>query len=307
MREIGTVPGEGEARRLADHLLARGIASKSSAGKAGWSVWVLDEDRVPEAAEELRSFVEDPDNPRYRESGRSATAIRRAAEEAEKAHRKATRDLRDRWEGPAWRKYPLTFALIAASVVAGLFTNLGQDSRSRAFHALLFTDFSPKLEWKEFRPEVTWASHGLEEIRRGEVWRLVTPMFLHFGVIHLVFNMVLLKQLGGMIEFRRGTPRYAAIVIVSAIASNLGQYLYQSRSTELIIFGGMSGVGYAVFGYLWMKGYAHPEERLGVNQNTVLTMVGWFFLCTTGFLGPVANAAHAVGLVAGMAFGLTRF
>lgn len=307
MREIGTVPGEGEARRLADHLLARGIAIKSSAGKAGWSVWVLDEDRVPEAAEELRSFVEDPDNPRYRESGRSATAIRRAAEEAEKAHRKATRDLRDRWEGPAWRKYPLTFALIAASVVAGLFTNLGQDSRSRAFHALLFTDFSPKLEWNEFRPEVTWSSHGLDDIRRGEVWRLVTPMFLHFGVIHLVFNMVLLKQLGGMIEFRRGTPRYAAIVLVSAIASNLGQYLYQSRSTELIIFGGMSGVGYAVFGYLWMKGYAHPDERLGVNQNTVLTMVGWFFLCTTGFLGPIANAAHGVGLVAGMAFGLTRF
>jgi GlpG protein len=125
--------------------------------------------------------------------------------------------------------------------------------------------------------------------------------------MHLFFNMMALRYFGGLIELRKGTWRLLALVLISAIASNVGECLIELQSRDVVAFGGMSGVGYALFGYLWMKGWSHPDEGLGVNDNTVVTMIVWFLLCFTGALGPIANAAHGVGLVVGMFFGLTRF
>src|SRR5205085_2056774 len=68
-------------------------------------------------------------------------------------------------------------------------------------------------------------STGLDAIRRGEVWRLVTPILLHFGIAHLVFNMIWLYQLGGLVELRKGHLAMAAIVLASAVVSNLGEYV----------------------------------------------------------------------------------
>ena len=96
-------------------------------------------------------------------------------------------------------------------------------------------------------------------------------------------------------------------MLVSAAVSDVGQYLTQSRETDVVVFGGMSGVGYALFGYLWSKGYTHPEERLGVNPSIIIQMVVWFLVCASGKIGPIANTAHGVGLMVGLLFGLTRF
>ena len=71
-------------------------------------------------------------------------------------------------------------------------------------------------------------------------------------------------------------------------------------------FGGMSGVVYALFGYVWMKGRYEPEQGMILHPSTVQTMLLWLVLCMTGFLGNIANAAHVVGLVAGILFGLAR-
>ena len=318
MRQIGTVASEREAQVFADHLLAQKITNKVLPTKeGGWAIWVQNEDHLPRAAEEFRAFVAAPDDPRYRASRDAAKEVRRAAERAEKEHRKNTRDLRVRWEGSGWRKYPLTMALMVASVVITVLTNFGSEPHG-AFDPrepdkpslernLLFSDYTTKLEWNGLIPEWKREGHGFDDIRRGQVWRLVTPIFLHFTVWHLVFNMSAVRYFGGMIELRKGTLRFLILVLVSAVASNVGECYIELQSRDVAAFGGMSGVGYALFGYLWMKGYAHPEEQLGVNDNTVFMMIVWFLLCFTGALGPIANAAHGVGLVVGMAFGLTRF
>lgn len=309
MRQIGTIPGEREARAFADHLLVREVGTKLVEGKDGWAVWVQDEDRVAQGAEELRAFLAAPDDPRYAEAIAAARAVRREAEKAESAHRKNTRDLRDRWEGPSWRRYPLTIGLIAACVAVAILTGLGEDENGKLFRGLLFSDFDLVLDVRGDHDVVTAIGHGLREIRDGQVWRLVTPIFLHFGMIHLVFNLLWLRALGGGIELRKGSWRLLVLVLASAVASNVGQYLIQAEGDEAAIFGGMSGVVYALFGYIWMKGHAHPEEGLAVPANTVILMIAWFLIGTTGAFGQIAiaNGCHGVGLIAGMAFGLTRF
>lgn len=307
MREIGTLTSETEARAFADFLLSRKITSKVVEGRIGWVVWVHDEGKLSEAVAELESFRAQPDLPIYLEASQTAREIRRAAEQAEKAHRKASRNLRDRWEGPAWRKSPLTYALIAVSVVVAIATNFGDNKMSRVFHALVFSDYQLDVirVGGQFMPAIV--GHGWSDIASGQVWRLFTPILLHLSPVHLVFNMLFLRSLGGMIELRKGTGRFAILVFGSALVSNVGQYLVQSQGTSVAIFGGMSGVGYALFGYLWMKGQYHPEERLGVNSNTVMIMLAWLVLCTTGALGPIANTAHLVGLAVGVLVGITRF
>ena len=160
-----------------------------------------------------------------------------------------------------------------------------------------------------FDPEFGWRDDGLAPIMAGQVWRLVTPIFLHFGILHILFNTWAISLEGTLIETRRGTLRLAVIVLVSAVLSNLGQYLYMDRADPegLHVFGGLSGVGYALFGYLWMKGQYEPEQGMILHPNTITTMLFWLVLCMTGLVGPIANAAHVVGLLVGVAFGAMRF
>ncbi len=300
MREIGKIPEETQARLFEDHLRAQGITAKLATGKEGWAVWVHNEDHVPRAAEELRTFLKDPEAPRYRESSLAAKAVNRAVEAAERAHRKNSRDLRDRWEAPAWAKYPFTLAMIVMSLAVGLLTDFGGHDRQPVMRALIFSDYA-------IGPHGEPTDRGFANIGEGQVWRLITPSFLHFGFRHFLFNMLALASFGGVIEFRKGTLRFIGLVIVTSIASNVCQYLADSRHPEFSIFGGMSGVGYALFGYLWVKGQNRPEERLGVSNQTVIMMIAWFILCTTGYAGPIANTAHGVGLATGMLIGLTRY
>jgi len=127
---------------------------------------------------------------------------------------------------------------------------------------------------------------------------LVTPIFLHFGIIHIFFNMLWLRDLGSMIEARQGSWWLLLLVIVFGVFSNLAQYL--SYGGE---FGGMSGVVYGLFGYVWIRGKLDPTSGLFLHQNIVVMMLVWLVVCMFGVFGAVANAAHAGGLLIGMAWG----
>jgi GlpG protein len=65
----------------------------------------------------------------------------------------------------------------------------------------------------------------------------------------------------------------------------------------------MSGVNYALFGYIWMRGKLDPGSGFGVSPQTAMWMLVWFVLCWTGFVGPIANWNHAGGLAAGVGLG----
>ena len=130
------------------------------------------------------------------------------------------------------------------------------------------------------------------------VWRLVTPIFLHWGIIHIIFNMWWLRDLGSMIEARKNTWFLLLLVLVIAAVSNLAQYGYKDP-----YFGGMSGVVYGLLGYIWMRSKHDPGCGLFLHSTTVTMMMVWFFLCFTGMVGHIANTNHGVGLVTGMVWG----
>jgi GlpG protein len=80
--------------------------------------------------------------------------------------------------------------------------------------------------------------------------------------------------------------------------SNLAQYYYKGP-----VFGGMSGVIYGLLGYVWIRGKFDPASGLYLHSYNVMMMLIWFFACLFNLIPNVANAAHAVGLVVGMAWG----
>ena len=127
-------------------------------------------------------------------------------------------------------------------------------------------------------------NNGLKDIEHGEIWRLVTPIFLHFGILHLLFNVMALSTLGTIIEIRRGSLRLAVMILLMAIASNIGEFVYEERvdpgGTQ--VFGGISGVVCGLFGYVWMKGLYEPEQGMILHPNSVTFGLLWIALCMTG-------------------------
>ncbi len=137
----------------------------------------------------------------------------------------------------------------------------------------------------------------------GQLWRLLSPAFLHFGWMHLIFNMLWLWYFGRQIESLHGSARLAWVVAISAVGSNLAQY-----ATGTVLFGGMSGVDYALLGYVWLMSRRAPQSGFFVPTMLVVFMLGWMVFTMTDFAAPVgfgnvANEAHLGGLLLGLAIG----
>ena len=140
---------------------------------------------------------------------------------------------------------------------------------------------------------------GLAEIMAGEVWRLLTPIFIHFGVLHLLFNVLWLWDLGGALEITETSWKLALLVTVIGIISNLAQYALDGP-----FFGGMSGVVYGLLGYIWMQHKYNPRSQISLRKPIIVWMLAWYIICWTGLVGSIANMAHTAGLIAGLAWGL---
>ncbi|HUY35291.1 MAG TPA: rhomboid family intramembrane serine protease [Pirellulales bacterium] len=290
MRLAGTISDEDQARRFHGYLLTLGISSKVEPGEGRFAVWIREEERIEQAVAELGEFLRQPDEPRYAKALETARRIVRQEVAKDQKARKNYIELRQRWKQGAGGRKQVTLFLIAASVVVTVWSQFGERD-APATQYLSISSFQAR--------HAQIASPGLSEIMAGQVWRLVTPIFLHLDGLHLLFNMWMLFDMGRILESRRGSPWLASMVVAVAIPSNLAQYAWNGPA-----FGGMSGVLYGLFGYLWMKHRFDPTAGIGLNPRFIVLMVGFFFLCMTGTVGSVANMAHAVGMVSGIVIGL---
>jgi GlpG protein len=190
--------------------------------------------------------------------------------------------------GPEFRFPPtgrVTLILIAACVALFLWSNLGENTAKLLPFFISLTPFS--------------APGGLAEVRAGEVWRLFTPAFIHFSVAHLLFNMLGLQSLGSAVETQSGRRFYLALIALLALATNVAQYIAVGPA-----FGGMSGVVYGLFTYVWLRSVSDPASGFHMPRQTIVIALVWFVACFTGVLGPIANMAHTTGLILGAICGV---
>ena len=146
-------------------------------------------------------------------------------------------------------------------------------------------------------------------IQNNEWWRLITPMFIHFSLTHLIFNCLWIYVLGSKIEQIDGHITFINLVIFSSIISNLAQHFFGQSA----LFGGLSGVIYGLLGYCMIIEIDTKQERYDLPPALYLFMLIWLILGFLGILnlfgfGNVANYAHLGGLISGIIFAMiTRY
>lgn len=144
-------------------------------------------------------------------------------------------------------------------------------------------------------------------LKNGEYYRLVTSIFMHFGINHLLNNMLVLFVLGDNLERALGSVKYLFFYFlcgiggnVASLMMNIGEqgYFVVSAGASGAIFGVVGGLVYAV---AVNKGRL---EDLGTAQLMILIL----FTLYHGFTNAgIDNAAHIGGLIAGILLGIILY
>jgi len=289
MRPIGQLETEEQARTFADYLFVRDLeAQVEQAQSGGWIIWVVDEERVDESKALLSRFRSMPDAEEFHQATEAAAQRRRG-------ERKEAREEKKKLKRPG--AFPwvmagggLTMILLVVCVGVALLTQLGENTtwtRALQISAFPFRPSNPSHFWDT-----------LVEVQHGQIWRLWTPIFLHFSLWHILFNLLWLRDLGTHLENRTGTWHFAGGVALIALISNLAQYIVAGA-----MFGGMSGVVYGLFGYIWVRGKFDRAYSEILSPMTVTILLIFLALGFFGLFEGMANAAHFSGLLTGMALG----
>lgn len=130
-------------------------------------------------------------------------------------------------------------------------------------------------------------------------WRFMTPVLMHFTLLHLVFNIFWWWYLGGRIERSLGISWLLALLLFCGIAANVVQYLFNGPN-----FGGLSGVVYGLLGFCWIYSL-NRSTPLYLPPGLIIFMLLWLVVGYTDMLWVnVANEAHLAGLISGCFAGL---
>jgi GlpG protein len=137
------------------------------------------------------------------------------------------------------------------------------------------------------------------DIRRGELWRVLTSALPHVNILHLIFNVSWTWIFGTLIEKTFGSLKTFAIFVLLSVAANGAEYAFLSGGM------GLSGIGYGLFGLLWVLSLHDPRFYGVIDRNTITLFIAWFFLCIGVTLAgyPIGNVAHGVGAVTGALLG----
>ena len=176
---------------------------------------------------------------------------------------------------------PVTAMFVLISIVVAVVTQLG-------------TAFTEPLQIADL---IHYPRSWHWELSPEYLIRLFTPMFLHFSLGHIVFNMIGLWYLGLLLEHRIGHGLMFALVMTISLISNIAQLVISGP-----LFGGFSGVVYGLLGFACV--YQYWVKPLGIPKGLFVFAGVWLLLGLVDaftIIGIyVANTAHISGLIAGM-------
>jgi len=139
-------------------------------------------------------------------------------------------------------------------------------------------------------------------ISDGEWWRLLTPMFLHGGIMHLLFNMFSLFIFGPELEKIAGKARFLTIYLLSGMFANIATFFLQPPEYASV---GASGAIFGILGAFGALVY-YTKRILPQLRQIILPIIGVSIVMT--FIQPNINTtAHIAGLAVGFLIGLSYF
>lgn len=178
-----------------------------------------------------------------------------------------------------WRKHLFTHFIGITCVLIFVFQYLGYGEQ--IFSALkiqYFSELSQNHEW----------------------WRLIGPNFMHGSFIHAVMNLFWWWLLASKLERLFGTSSLVLLFVVSSLASNIAQLMYTGPN-----FLGLSGVVYALFGFIWWISWLRPSWGLFLPRGIIVFMLIWLIIGYADiFWVSFANEAHTFGLISGCVLAL---
>lgn len=192
-----------------------------------------------------------------------------------------------------WHKSPMTIATLLVAALVALVTGLGQYLDTLSWFTI--SSFEIIGNRIQFDP----LSIVLD---KGEYWRLLTPAFIHFGAAHLIFNAIWVWEFGRKLERLMGSLAWLIFAVTVSVASNIGQYLV----SQYPLFGGLSGLVYGLIAFAWIMPWLIRGWPSIVSKPLMVFFMVWLVLGYTDVfamfgLGKVANEAHLLGLISGLA------
>ncbi|PJC84998.1 rhomboid family intramembrane serine protease GlpG [Vibrio sp. HA2012] len=255
------------AQAFIDYMASRRIEiDMMPEGEGRVALWLRHTEHQTETEAELKRFLDNPADRRYQ-----------AASWALAESRKRQFSYYSPNITTLLRAQAGLFTLLIMGVCAVIFVFIQMGFEQQIFAALHFPSQADE-QW--------------------QLWRWVSHAWLHFSVLHIVFNLLWWWQLGGSIEKRSGSGKLLQLFLLSAALSGAGQFWMDDA-----YFGGLSGVVYALMGYLWVMGCRVPEKGLSISKPIVIFMLVWLVLGYVQSYMAIANTAHLAGLLSGVALG----
>jgi membrane associated rhomboid family serine protease len=181
---------------------------------------------------------------------------------------------------------PVTFALITVNTVV--------------FMAMLFGG----AEW--FRPvghvQIAWGSNFGPYTTDGQWWRLLTSLFIHFGVIHVTFNMLALASFGPLVERLYGSTVYLLIYLLSGTLGSLASVAWHPAINSAGASGAILGICGALLAAQIRVDDRFPADILRPIRYSTLLFLAWVLYSSFKSSG-VDYAAHLGGLLSGFLLG----
>lgn len=227
-------------------------------------IWLADESQASRVQDELQRFLENPADPRYLaaswQSGNTQSGLR-------------------------YQRYPFLATLKSN---AGPFTWTITVACIAVFILMSIVGDQAVMIW------LAWPYDAELQF---EAWRYFTHIFMHFSLMHILFNLLWWWYLGGMVEKRLGSGKLVVITVISALLSGFMQHKFGGPW-----FGGLSGVVYALMGYAWLRGERDPQSGIFLQRGLILFSLIWLVAGWFNVFGmSIANGAHLAGLVVGLA------
>ena len=193
------------------------------------------------------------------------------------------------------KEYKVTAFLLIVCAAFFCITSFGQDLNQ--VKKLFFSDvfYQRSINNNEVIQTPVFKK-GYEELQGGQIWRAITPSFIHSNLIHFLINLLLIFHMGKIVEKISGFSYLLSLVLISAIVGNFTQFFISGNPH----FGGMNSVVLSLLGFNWVRSMFDTSYFERINPGIIFFGVAWI---AASFLN-LFHLNNKYGAVAGLTIGV---